>query len=76
MALAEIQSFIQLIPAIKEVPEHTLWLTYDQEADTLYINFKKPSYATDSEMTEDDVIIRYEGDSVVGMTVLHAGTRV
>lgn len=75
MALAEIQSFINLIPSIKKVPEHASWLSYDQEADTLYINFKKNSLATDSELTDDDVIIRYEGDSVIGMTGLHASKR-
>jgi hypothetical protein len=28
--------------------------------------FKKPSHATDSELTDDDVIVRYEGHDVVG----------
>ena len=31
--------------------------------------------APDSEMTEDDVIVRYEGEEVVGLTVLHASKR-
>jgi uncharacterized protein YuzE len=42
----------------------------------LYISFKKPSAATDSEMTEDDVIIRYERDEIIGLTILHASRRV
>ncbi len=40
-----------------------------------YINFKKPSFATDSELTDDDVIVRYENDDVVGLTILHASKR-
>jgi len=52
-----------------------MWVSYDDEADMLYINFKKPSHATDSELTDEDVIIRYEGDEVVGLTVLHASKR-
>ncbi|RIK39042.1 MAG: hypothetical protein DCC55_19280 [Chloroflexi bacterium] len=52
-----------------------MWLSYDAEADVLYINFRKPSTATDSELTDDDVIIRYDGDEVVGYTVLHASQR-
>jgi len=36
---------------------------------------KKPSHATDSEMTDGDIIVRYEGDEVVGLTVLHASSR-
>jgi hypothetical protein len=30
---------------------HTIKTRYDAEADVLYINFKKPSHATGSEMT-------------------------
>lgn len=41
----------------------------------LYVNFKKPSHATDSEFTDDDVIIRYEGKEIVGLTILHASAR-
>jgi uncharacterized protein YuzE len=55
--------------------EKYLWSSYDAEADVLYINFKKPSHASDSELTDDDVIIRYEGDIIVGLTILHASTR-
>ena len=49
--------------------------SYDREADVLYINFRKPRHATDSELTEDDVIVRYEGDEIVGLTVLNASQR-
>ena len=52
-----------------------LWSSYDEEADVLYINFKKPSYATDSELTDDDVIIRYQGNDIIGLTILHASRR-
>jgi uncharacterized protein YuzE len=34
-----------------------------------------PSVATDSELTEDDIIVRYDGEEVIGMTVLHASKR-
>ena len=76
MAIADIQEYLRLIPAVNKAPQHALWLTYDAEADTLYVNFKKPSVATDSEMTDDDIIIRYEGEEVIGYTVLHASKRV
>lgn len=76
MAMTDIQDFLKLIPAVNKTPQHSLWLTYDAEADTLYVNFKKPSISTDSEMTEDDVIVRYEDGEVIGYTVLHASTRL
>ena len=75
MALADVQEYVKLVPAVKHSPQGYLWSSYDAEADTLYINFKKPSYATDSELVEDDVIVRYEGDEIVGMTILHASKR-
>jgi uncharacterized protein YuzE len=75
MAIADIQEYLKLIPAVNRAPQHAVWITYDDEADTLYINFKKPSHATDSELTEDDVIVRYEGEAVIGFTVLHASKR-
>jgi len=49
--------------------------SYDEKADVLYLNFKKPSHADDSELTDDDIIIRYENGEIVGITVLHASER-
>ncbi|HOZ49990.1 MAG TPA: DUF2283 domain-containing protein [Candidatus Hydrogenedentes bacterium] len=57
-------------------PHKYVWTSYDSEADVLYINFKKPAVATDSELTDDDVIVRYEGDEVIGLTLLHASQRL
>ena len=67
-----------LSPSCGDSKQHThayLWSSYNTEADTLYINFKKASVATDSELTDDDIIVRYEGDEVIGLTSLHASTR-
>lgn len=75
MAIANVQEYLRLMPAIKHSPQGYLWSSYDTEADVLYINFKKPSYATDSEITDDDVIVRYEGEAVIGLTILHASKR-
>ena len=75
MAIVDISEFITLVPALRRSPEGYLWSSYDAEADTLYVNFKKPSHATDSELTDDDIIIRYEDDEVIGITILHAGKR-
>lgn len=75
MALAEIQDYLKLLPKLKASRQGLVWMSYDAEADTLYVNYKKPSHATDSELTDDDVIVRYEGDEVVGFTILHASRR-
>ena len=75
MAVASIQEYLKLVPALRQSPQGYLWSSYDREADVLYINFKKPSHATDSGLTDDDVIVRYEGDEIIGLTVLHASKR-
>ena len=49
-----------------------LWSFYDAEADVLYVNFKKPSHADDSELTDDDVVARYGQGRVRGLTILNA----
>jgi uncharacterized protein YuzE len=75
MAVTDIREYLKLVPVVKQTPQGYLWSSYDREADVLYINFKKPSHATDSEITDDDVIIRYEGEEIVGLTILHASQR-
>jgi uncharacterized protein YuzE len=75
MADLAVDQYMKLIPAVRTAPGKYLWSSYDEEADVLYINFKKPSHATDSELTDDDVIVRYEDDVVVGVTILNASKR-
>lgn len=75
MVSAEIGNYLKLAPAMLAAPNGYLWSSYDAEADVLYINFKKPSVATDSELTDDDVIIRYEDDEIIGLTILHVSQR-
>ena len=75
MAVTELQSYLDIVPAVLRSPHRSMWSTYDADADVLYINFKKSAEATDSELTDKDVIIRYDGEEVIGLTILHASTR-
>lgn len=75
MVSTEIDNYFKLAPAMLCAPNGYLWSLFDAEADVLYINFKKPSVATDSELTDDDVIIRYQDDEVIGLTILHVSER-
>ena len=76
MAELDATSFLPLVSVVVNSPNQSLWTTYDAEADVLYVNFKKPSIATESEVTDDDIVIRKEGDEVIGLTILHASTRM
>ncbi len=75
MALQNLAEYLSIVPAVMRSPHRYISSSYDAEADVLYISFKKPSEATDSELTDDDVIIRYEGDEIIGLTILHASKR-
>ena len=48
---------------------------YDKEADVLYISFSPGMAADDSELTDNDIIIRYKNRKIIGLTVLHFSER-
>ncbi len=75
MATVDVNEIIKLTPQLLSIPFQRVWSSYDKEADVLYLNFKKPSHADDSELTDDDTIIRYENGEVVGVTILNASKR-
>ena len=78
MAAAEIDSvekIASLVPHLLSIPKRKIWVDYDELADVLYINFKKPSHADDSDLTDDDIIVRYEKEEIVGITCLNASKR-
>jgi len=73
--MVTLDPYLRLLPEISRVPGRSMWMTYDAEADVLYINFKRPSLADDSELTDEDVIVRYRGDEIIGYTILHVSDR-
>lgn len=75
MAAIEVKKILNIVPQLVGMPYMRVWSSYDKEADVLYLNFKKPSHADDSELTEDDIIIRYEKGEVVGITIPNASKR-
>ncbi|NJO55761.1 MAG: DUF2283 domain-containing protein [Rhodospirillales bacterium] len=66
---------LKVASTILKSPGNVFWTRYDKDADVLYVNFEKPSVATDSQLTDQDVIVRYRGAEVIGFTVLHASKR-
>lgn len=48
---------------------------YDEKTDVLYILFSLDSLADDSELTDNDVVIRYRNGKIIGLTVLHFSER-
>ena len=73
--MVNIDNVMAFVPQALQLHQKNIWLSYDEEADVLYLNFKKPSRADDSELLDSDVIVRYEGEEVVGMTIMNAGKK-
>ena len=48
-----------------------LQVSYDEEGDVLYVHFvPQLRPATDSEPTDEDIIVRYVSKEVIGITIL------
>jgi uncharacterized protein YuzE len=76
----DVSPYLALIPALKVVPQHSLWSHYDPEADTLAIHFTEPDthdVASDSDITDDGVVVRRnDAGEVIGLTIPHASSRM
>jgi len=62
-------------PYLTRFPTRRFRVDYDEQADVLYISFQRPQKATDTEMTEEGILLRYREDELVGMTILDVSTR-
>ena len=69
------ESVLQAIPMLVDFPQRRFWVDYDEEADVLYISFRRPQNADDSVMTDEGILMRYRQDELVGLTVLDAAAR-
>ncbi|MFN7715810.1 MAG: DUF2283 domain-containing protein [Pseudanabaenaceae cyanobacterium] len=73
----KIPSYLNLANVIKTLPKQNTWTFYDVEADVLYINFHQPALtADDSELTDENILIRYQNDEIVGLTILNVSNRL
>ena len=75
IASQAVESVTLAVPLLLKFPERRFWVDYDGEADVLYISFRHPQQATDTQMTEEGILLRYHGDELVGITILDASTR-
>ena len=68
----KIPAYLNLANATKTLPKRNIWTFYDVEADVLYINFHQLALvADDSELTEEGILIRYQNDEIIGLTILN-----
>jgi uncharacterized protein YuzE len=70
-----IREVFKATPHLLKFPVGRMWIDYDKEADVLYISFKRPQKATESEMLKSGILVRYRGNEIVGLTILEASKR-
>ncbi len=51
------------------------WIDYDKEADVLYMSFRRPQRATNTIEMDEDVLLRKDGNEIVGITIMNVSTR-
>lgn len=77
-SLLEEQNIDDILKAtahLVKLPRTRMWLDYDTEADVLYVHFEGKPVSTHSEMREDGIILDYQDDNLVGLTILEASHR-
>ena len=70
-----IESCLSLASDIVKLPLEHIWIDYDKEADVLYLSFRKPQRATKTVEADEDILIRKDGNKIVGITILNASSR-
>ena len=75
MDAVDVSGTLNFTPDLLDVSYLMLWTVYDKAADGPHPNFKKPVHAYDSEITDDDILIRYEKRDVMGVTLINASRR-
>ena len=65
-----VKEVFEAAPHLKRLPSNHFWIDYDDEADVLYVSFEKPQRATDSILQGENVLLRYRGNKLVGITVM------
>ena len=63
-----------MVQDVLGLPTRHVWIDYDKEADVLYMSFRKPQRASKTVEVDDDMIVRTDGRSIVGVTIMNAST--
>ena len=74
----EEKSIVHLLQAtshLVQLAKKQMWLDYDEEVDVLYLHFESLPTSNHSEMREDGIILDYNDNHLVGITILDASKR-
>ena len=70
-----LSEMLQTASHLIKFPTKRFYVDYDEEADVLYLSFERPQNATDSQMLDNGVLLRYREEDLVGVTIFDASKR-
>jgi len=70
-----VERCLAMASGMLKLPSRHVWLDYDEEADVLYIRFRRPQHATKTVEVDEDILVRKDGAAIVGLTILNASTK-
>lgn len=70
-----VRSCLALVEDIFKLPGDHVWIDYDRGANVLYLSFRKPQRATKTVEADNDILVRKDGNKIVGITILNASAR-
>lgn len=72
----ELRGLTELCPILSKLPFRKIFVDYDDEADVLYIRFRRPANIYQSQLTDNDVLLEFNRKGeLVGVTILDASRR-
>ncbi len=69
MADMTVERIIPLAHELVDSAHENLWITYDRDADVLYISLQRPDQADDADYRDDGIVVRYREGHVIGYTI-------
>lgn len=69
MADMTVERIIPLAHELVDSSHENRWISYDREADVLYISLRRPNHADDAEYRDDGIVVRSNEGEVIGYTI-------
>ena len=63
---------VNIAYSVNSIP---IWFDFDEEADVLYVSLERPQRATDTDILEDGIFLRFRGKKVVGITITNVSKK-
>lgn len=70
-----VNNCVDMATDMLKLPAQHIWLDYDRDADVLYMSFRKPQRATTTIELDNDILLRKDGKTIVGLTIMNASSR-